>query len=501
MIDEFIHHPIRRRTFIKGACSAVALVAVPGYIREVLGDMSSPVGPGPEDLRRILRKALERGGDFADVYLETRVETSLNLADSEIQSVEYGIVQGGGIRTVAGEKTGYAYAETMDPDILLEVADTAASIAHSDPRKPSHLVRIDAHRIITTKSALEDASIADRVSILDRVDRAARAVNPAVKQVSIGYRDTAQRMTIATSDGELVYDRLPMIYLRVTVTAIDGERRAEGMYRAAAREGMEFLAGDTPEIAGRKAAEQAIRMLDAVPAPTGELPVVVAAGGGVMFHEAVGHGLEADGVLRDASVFAGRVGEDVASELVTLYDDSTIPGKRGSFNVDDEATPASKTLLIERGKLVGYMQDKRTARNMGVAVTGNGRRQSFRHPVLVRMTNTNLAPGTDDPEEIIRETKRGIYAVDFGGGQVDMANGQFTFGLREAYLIEDGKVTAPMKGANLVGAGIQVLERIDRVAGDFGSWPGTCGKGGQWSPVTSGCPTLRISGITVGGTA
>jgi len=399
MIDEFVHHPIRRRTFIKGACSAAALATLPGYVRTVLADTTSSTGPGPEDLQRIVRKALERGGDFADVYLETRVETSLNLADSEIQSVEYGVVQGGGIRTVVGEKTGYAYAETMDPEVLLGVADTAASIARSGPRSPLSLVKVDFPRIITTEKALEEVSVADRVSILDRVDRAARAVNPAVKQVSIGYRDTTQRMTIATSDGELIFDRLPMINLRVTVTAVDGDKRAEGMYRAAARQGMEFLAGDIPEIAGRKAAEQAIRMLDAVPAPTGELPVVVAAGGGVMFHEAVGHGLEADGVLRDASVFAGRVGENVASELVTLYDDSTIPGKRGSFNVDDEATPASKTLLIERGRLVGYMQDKRTARNMGASVTGNGRRQSFRHPVLVRMTNTNLVPGTDEGDE------------------------------------------------------------------------------------------------------
>jgi TldD protein len=242
-----------------------------------------------------------------------------------------------------------------------------------------------------------------------------------------------------------------------------------------------------------------MRMLAAVPAPTGELPVIVAAGGGVMFHEAVGHGLEADGVIRDASMFAGRIGEKVASDLVTLHDDATVPRARGSFNIDDEATPSEKTLLIENGILVGYMQERRTARIMKARPTGNGRRQSFRYPPLVRMSNTNLAPGNHDPEEIIRETDHGIYAVHFGGGQVDMVTGEFTFGLMEAYLVEKGKVTSPIRGANLVGSGIQVLERIDRVGSDFAAWPGTCGKG-QWVPVTSGCPTLRIARITVGGT-
>ena len=264
---------------------------------------------------------------------------------------------------------------------------------------------------------------------------------------------------------------------------------------------MELLAGSVPEDAGRLAAEQAVRMLDARPAPTGELPLVVAAGGGVMFHEAVGHGLEADAVLREATVFAGRVGDRVASELVTLYDDGTIPGARGSINIDDEGVSSKKTLLIENGVLRAYMQDRRTAMNMGVEPTGNGRRQSFRHPAIPRMTNTNLARGTHAAEEIIRETPEGIYAVSFGGGEVDPGNGQFTFGLREAYLIENGRVTTPIKGAVLVGSGPEVLTRIDRVAADFDTWPGTCGKSGQWVPVTSGCPTLRISKITVGGTA
>ncbi|MCP4250117.1 MAG: TldD/PmbA family protein, partial [bacterium] len=211
--------------------------------------------------------------------------------------------------------------------------------------------------------------------------------------------------------------------------------------------------------------------------------------------------LEADAVLKQATVFAGRLGQKVASDLVTIYDDSTVPGLRGSFNADDEGTASQRAVLIEKGILIGYMQDRRTAHNLKSKTTGNGRRQSFRHPAIVRMTNTNLSPGTEDPQEIIKGTKNGIYAVEFGGGEVDPTSGQFTFGLREAYLIEDGRVTAPIRGANLVGSGPEVLERIDAVAADFDSWPGTCGKDGQWVPVTSGCPTLRVKRITVGGTA
>jgi TldD protein len=343
--------------------------------------------------------------------------------------------------------------------------------------------------------------VAERIALLERVDRAARAVDPAIQQVVIDYTDEAQTFSIATSEGRLAYDEVPIIYLRVTVNAARNGQQAEGMFRGSMRAGMEFLGGGYPERAGREAATQAMRMLDARPAPTGEMPVVVAAGGGVMFHEAVGHGLEADGVLKNASVFTDRLGDKVGSDQVTLYDDATPANERGSFNIDDEGTPAQRTLLIERGILVGYLHDWKTARRMGLPRTGNGRRQSFRYPAIPRMTNTNLERGALTPEEILRDTPRGVYAVNFGGGEVDTTSGQFTFGLREAYLIEDGRITAPIQGANLVGSGVQVLERIDRVASDFAAWPGTCGKDDQWVPVTSGCPTLRIASITVGGTA
>jgi TldD protein len=489
-----------RRSFLRGIGLGGALLACPRLLRPAPA-WAAAENLGPTDCEQILRRALARGGHYADLYVETRVQTHIAVASSEIRALEYGVLRGGGVRTVSGEKTGYAYAETFDPDALAEAADAAARIAAGAGDARVAVRETPVQRFIEEREPITETGVAAKVALLERVDRAARAVSPHVKQVVIDYTDGSQDFMVASSAGPLVRDRLPIVYLRVTVSAEKDGATSEGMVRVSERRGMEQLAGDVPETAGRRAAEQAVRMLAAQPAPTGEMPVVVAAGGGVMFHEAVGHGLEADAVLRNSTVFAGRVGEQVASELVSLYDDATMPEARGSFNVDDEGTAAAKTLLIEKGVLRGFMQDQRTSYNLQAGLTGNGRRQSFRYPPVVRMTNTYVATGAEAPEEIIRATPRGIYAVDFGGGEVDTTSGQFTFGLREAYLIEDGRVTAPIRGANLVGSGPQVLQRIDRVAADFGNWPGTCGKADQWVPVTSGCPTLRIAAITVGGTA
>lgn len=496
---------ISRRTFLKGACVTVASLSAPALLRSAqaqLGPKATEEFPTPEVIDRILARALSRGGDYADIFLESGSGSQITLADGHIRTMEFGMLRGGGVRTVIGDRVGYAYAESFEVDPLLEAAATSSAIASSTGGSALPPVApIQFPHYISIQDAIQSDQVARKVALLERIDRAARAVSPAVQQVVVGYDEGLRRIMIGTSAGELAQDILPLIYLRVTVTAAKDGRTAEGMHRISQRAGMEQLAGDTPERVARMAAERAVRMLEAVPAPTGEMPVVIAAGGGVMFHEAVGHGLEADAVLRDASVFSGKLGQKVASDLVTLYDDGTMPGERGTINIDDEATPACKTLLIERGVLRGYLQNRRTARRMKTTSTGNGRRQSFRSPAIVRMSNTNLAPGTDAPEEILRATPNGIYAVYFGGGEVDTVSGQFTFGLNEAYRIEDGRVTAPIRGANLVGSGIQVLERIDRVGSDFASWPGTCGKDDQWVPVSSGCPTLRISKITVGGTA
>ncbi len=497
---------VSRRTFLKGACLSFAALSVPDLLRatSVAPDLSPPEEgfPPAAELERILAEALRRGGQYADVYLEASAETHIAIADGVVGSLEYGVLRGGGVRTVAGEKTGYAYAETLSPERLTAAAQTAASIASAGGDVGAvPLEELSVARHIDVRQPLSAASIAEKIALLEEVDRAARTVSSLVQQVVVDYTDVTRVLCLATSHGEIVRDELPLITLRVTVNAVQGGRRSEGASRHSRRAGMEQLGGGLAARAGREAAEQALRMLDARPAPGGELPVVIAAGGGVLFHEAVGHGLEADGVMRNASIFAGRIGQQVASRWVTLYDDGTLTNERGSFNVDDEATPAQRTLLIDRGTLVSYMHDRRTAFNLQARATGNGRRESFRHPVIVRMTNTNLEPGDVPPEEIIRDTGRGVYAVHFGGGEVDQASGQFTFALREAYLIEDGRVTAPIRGANLVGAGIDVLRRIDRVANDFGSWPGTCFKSDQAVPITCGCPTLRIARITVGGTA
>ncbi len=499
---------LSRRTFLKGAGLAAAACVVPDLVLhdgrlQLAEAQAAAVPPTPGQMKLILDKALARGGTYANLFLETRYTTQINVAESEVTGVEYGIIQGGGVHVVDGEKNGYAYAESLSSKDLLASSSTAARIADHGSPKLTIAGPLDQQtfpRYLTCRDNLTDATITKKIKLLERVDSAARSVSPHIKQVTISYYEAVQQFTIASSEGRHATDEAPIIYLRVNVFASRGDDSAEGMFRTSARLGLEFFDGDMPEDAGRQAGEQALRMLDARPAPSGEFPVVVAAGGGVMFHEAVGHGLEADSVLRGSTVFAGRVGEKVASELVTLYDGGAFADMRGSYNIDDEGIPAQKTCLIEKGVLKGYMHSQRTAKMMNTAPTGNGRRQSFRHPAIPRMSNTYVTAGQQSAEEIIKETRNGIYAVSFGGGEVDTASGQFTFGLREAYLIEDGKVTAPLKGAMLVGFGPTVIQRIDRVASDFEGWPGTCGKANQGVPVTSYCPTLRVAGITLGGT-
>ena len=342
-------HSISRRAFLKRAGFTAVGLSLADVLR--LHPFTTPAHaaglanfPDPATMDRVLTRALARGGDYADLFIERRMQTQIRVAGSAIDSFEHGILQGGGVRTLRGEQTGYAYAETLDPEELARVADAAAVIASGAGGSAAVPVRaIEFARHVSAREAIGDATMAQRIAILERVDRAARAVGPAIQQVVIDYADELQTFAIATSEGRLAHDELPVIYLRVTVNAQRDGRAAEGAYRGSLRAGMEFLGGDLPEQAGRFAAEQALRMLAAQPAPTGELPVVVAAGGGVMFHEAVGHGLEADGVLRDASVFTGKLGQRVGSELVTLYDDSTPPNERGSFNIDDEATSAQRT--------------------------------------------------------------------------------------------------------------------------------------------------------------
>jgi TldD protein len=340
-----------------------------------------------------------------------------------------------------------------------------------------------------------------KVAWVREAEDAARSVSDEVKQVVAAFGDAAQRLLVANSEGQWVEEERERVRLFVSVVAARDGILQTGFEGPAGLGGAELLAARPPSETGRRAAEMAVAMLDGVPAPAGEIAVVLGpAGGGVLFHEACGHGLEADTVGKEASIYRGRLGERLASSLVTGVDDATVPGGWGSFSFDEEGTPAQRTVLVEEGTLTGYLYDRFWAGRDGATPTANGRRQSYAHLPIPRMTNTSILPGSVDPEDIVRDTQRGVYAAVLGGGQVNPATGDFVFGVAEGYLIEDGHITRPVRGANLIGNGTTILQGVDAVASDFDTRPGTCGKDGQGVPVTTGSPTLRIARMTVGGT-
>lgn len=505
-LDEILAEQIPRRKFLRRTILGGAVLAGAPIISSLLSGGEAHAQEEPlsgvfkrEELSQILKEALARGGDFADVYVERILKTTVAFSEGRVESVKYGLDQGAGVRVLKGDQTGYAYCQDLELPSVIEAARTAAVIA-SGPAKEKIArlsVRTSANCVPFSLSFL-DVKEKEKVAIIVRADSAARALDPRITQVKLSYEDSIDTFVVANSDGVFVSDELPMIWVTVDAVATDKNKRRPGYVRISGRSGFEFFHRNTPEDAGRKAAKQAIVMLDSTPAPMGEMPVVLASGGGVLFHEAVGHGLEADAVKRKTSMFADKMGQVVGSDKVTVIDDATIPNLRGSFNFDDEGTPSQKKVLIDKGVLVGYLNDLITAKYLNVPPTGNGRRESYRNYPLVRMTNTCLAPGTLEPQEIVEATKKGIYAKDLGGGEVDTASGDFTFGVREAYLIENGKIGAPVLGATLIGSGPEIMKRIDMIGNDISYWPGTCGKG-QWAPVTSGAPTLRISRITIGG--
>ena len=504
--DDVFKERIPRRQFLKRPVKGgVVLVGAP-----VVASFLSPEEAAAQekalseifnrdDLTSVLREALARGGDFADVYVERVFTTTISYSESKVQSVRYGLDSGAGVRVLKGDQTGYAYCEALTKGALTRAASTAAEIA-SGPAKQKIAklsVRSSVNHVPFTVDPLT-VSEKEKVRAVETADRAARAVDPRIAQVTIQYQESMQTYIVANSDGVYVADKLPMMWFTIDAVARDGDKRRPGYVRQSARRGFEFFSDNDPAAAGAKAARQAVVMLDSRPAPMGEMPVVLASGGGVMFHEAVGHGLEADGIKNQTSMFTGKLGQRVGSEHVTLLDDATLPNLRGSYNFDGEGTLGQSKVLIERGILKSYMNDLLTAKYLGVAPSGNGRRESYRNYPLVRMSNTYLATGPLEAEEIITATPNGIYAKELGGGEVDTSSGNFTFAVREAYLIQDGKLGAPILGATLIGNGPETMKQIDMVGKDISYWPGTCGKG-QWAPVTSGAPTLRIARITVGG--
>ena len=457
---------------------------------------------GDSDVRDVLAQALSTGGDFAELYAETRSSTSARLDDRRVEELTTGLDRGAGVRVLSGRATAYAYTNRLDRDSLLEAAKVAAAAVSSAERtEVRDLRRAPERQTAEVRVAPSDITSERKVGILLEMDDVARSMGAEVVQVQAVYADLVQDVLIANSLGELVTDR--RVRTRgacIVVAARDGVVQT-GFEAPGATVGFELFEQHTPNDIATTAAKQALVMLDSVPAPAGEMPVVLApGGGGVLFHEACGHGVEADGIEKGASIYAGKLGQQVGSELVNGVDDASLAGEWGSYGYDDEATPSRRTSIFEKGVLMSYLADRRTARLLGIDPTGNGRRQSYAHLPVPRMTNTFILPGSDDPDAILRGTPTGLYAKSFSGGQVDPATGDFVFGLGEAYLISGGELTTPVRGATLVGYGPDVLQRVDAVGSDLDLWTGNCGKEGQMVPANVGMPTVRLERMTVGGT-
>jgi TldD protein len=462
-------------------------------------------GLGAEAMVRVLGDAVARGADHADCFAEFRVVQTASLEDGVVKKATRNVRQGVGVRIVAGARAGYAYSDAVSMRDVEIAARTAGYIgtrgASAVPvaavpagRAPHALYTVDPPPIETPLDA--------EVALLERIDRIARAADPAITRVQASLAVEHRVVLVAGPDGPPVGDVRPLVHLGVTCIAERGGVRQQGSSGGGGRSAYADLEARAEHFA-RDAARQALVNLDARPAPAGTMTVVLGPGWqGILLHEAVGHGLEGDFNRKGTSAFADRLGTRVASELCTVVDDGTIAGRRGSLNVDDEGTPTGRTVLIERGILRGYLQDRMNAALMRMPLTGNGRRESYAHVPMPRMTNTFMLAGEDDPADILRSVSRGLYAVSFGGGSVDITSGQFVFSASEAYLIEDGRVGAPVRGATLIGNGPDVLTRISRVGHDLALDPGigTCGKDGQSVPVGVGLPTVRLDGITVGGT-
>jgi len=458
-----------------------------------------------ELINRTLGTALRTGGEFAEVFVEDKRSSSAMLDDGRVEELTSGRDRGAGIRVVVGDTTGFAHTADLTETGLANAAEAAAAAARGGGGgvREVSVTRADGPRPTPVRIPPEDVAKATKVELLSLADAAARGQGSAITQVSARYGDSRRRILVANSDGLLAEDDQVRTLFSVSCVATGDTGLQTGRESTGRTVGFElFDEADVEEMA-RTAAGRAITKLSARPAPSGAMPVVVGpGGGGVLFHEACGHGLEADLVAKSASVFAGRVGEEVATPLITLIDDGTMAGEWGHFTIDDEGRPAARNVLIQDGVLTDYMWDHLRARKEGRPSSGNGRRQSYQHLPMVRMTNTYISNGSDEPAEIISDTESGVYVAELGGGQVNTATGDFVFGMTEAYLIENGEITEPIREGNLIGNGPEVLTRIDALGNDFamGS-PGTCGKDGQGVPVGDGTPTLRVTSLTIGGTA
>ncbi|MSP63390.1 MAG: metalloprotease TldD [Myxococcales bacterium] len=457
--------------------------------------------------RKLLELALSSGGDYADLFFEYRAGADFTYEDQRVKSVGRGITCGLGVRVLKGDATGYAYCEQFEPEAMKRAARTAAQIAAAGSTlPPEQVVPVAIPDFYPVATPTASVLAPEKLALLRRGDLAARAADPRITKVVCTFAEEQKEILIVTADGRLFHDTQPLMRYGVYAIAESSDnsgKRQTGSSGGGGRKGMDYFDDRSPEWHGAEAARIALAMLDAVDAPAGEMEVVLGPGdSGILLHEAIGHGLEADFNRKNTSNYSGRIGGRVASELCTVVDDGTVGHSRGAINVDDEGNPGRSNTLIENGILVGYMHDWLSAKHYKIPPSGNGRRQSFRHNPMPRMTNTLLVAGPHDPEEILRSVKRGVYAKRFSGGQVNISNGDFVFSLTESYLIEDGRLTAPLKGVNLIGNGPDVLTKVTMLGSDFqysdGIW--TCGKDGQSVPVGVGTPTVKIAAITVGGT-
>jgi TldD protein len=450
----------------------------------------------------VLRAARRHGGSFAEIFVEERQGVSVRLDDGRIEELTTGLDRGAGVRVGRGTSFGYAYSNRLDRASLLEAAEAAsAALQDEGPGDVVDLRTVEPPLVHEAEKAASSVGADQKVAWVREADETARAVSDEIRQVTAIYGDSSQRVLIAASDGRWVEETRPRVRLVVSAVAARDGNIQTGFHGPAALAGLETIDRHPPTETAEVAAKRAVTMLDAAPAPAGEMTAVLAPGmGGVLFHEAVGHPLEADIVEREASVYRGRIGETLASPILNGVDDATVPNAWGSFSFDDEGTPAERTVLFTGGVLDGLLSDRLRADLEEVPSSGNGRRQSYAHPPIPRMSNTYILDGTSSPQDLISSVEHGVYVTALAGGQTNPATGDFVFGCSEAWLIEGGELTRPVRGANLIGRAIEVMSNVDGIADDFDIWPGICGKDGQSVPVGSGSPTLRISRITIGGT-
>ncbi len=493
---------IPRRTFLELSLKGGAFLAASPLLFKACASGQPPAAPALalSDLDKVIARALAQGGEFGEVYIEHRVSRSILLEEGKFKSAVFGISQGAGVRVVSGDKTGYAYTDEISQEKLLRAAEVASYVARGSRSAAPVSVREEKRpSYITVGVPLRDVADEKRLEIMRRAHDAALAYDGRIKMASIDYYDEVRGRTIANSEGLYLTDELPQIFFVVQTLGAGNGTSHMGRERLGRHSGLEMFDELKPEDAARAAARESVVMLDAQDAPAGRMDVVMQNGwGGVLVHEAVGHPLEGDNISRETGVFVGKLGQKVASEKFTMVDDGSRPNARGTTNFDDEGTQMKRNVLIEDGVLVKYMTDILSAKQIGMERTGNGRRESFRYFPIVRMTNTFIEAGTDKPADILASTPGGIYVQSLSGGSVNPTDGVFNFTCREAYLIENGKKTAPVKGATLIGNCLDVIKGIDAVGDDLDFGPGICGKG-QSAEVDAGQPTVRIRGINVGG--